>query len=147
MNWISTDINPWDLPVAKAAAKEVSLHPTGPPEDRTGAYWVDMDSGDELLLLSFGDANHWTAQDGYLGGQYQLVRHFTQSRRLESITHLLKPIGGGHFSTQSEEPSQQPGRVRARCIDLVERLIDPHRPFEEILRERSQTRDYDRLAQ
>lgn len=54
------------------------------------------------------------------------------SRPSHSLSHLLAPIGGGDFNKQSPEPSQQPEHVRAKCISLIEKLISPHRPLEEL---------------
>lgn len=130
MNWISTDINAWDLPLAHFVAREYSLRSSHPGR-RTGAYWVDMDTGDELLLLTHGNGNY-SADNGYLAGRYHLFRHFAQTRVTHSLSHLLAPIGGGYFNKQSPEPSQQPEHVRAKCISLIEKLIGPHRPLEEL---------------
>lgn len=125
MKWISADVNPWDLPVVRDIVQEFSLR-TAEQKGvaRTVDYWVDMASGDELLLLKHY-SGRYRSDVGYSTGRFHLFRYFAQTNRVRRLSHLLDPIGGGRFSKDSDEVSQQPEHVRAQCVRLIEALIEP----------------------
>lgn len=122
MKWVNTEQNGWDVPIATEWIREHFKLSPGPKENRTGAHWADITSGDELLLLSDGG---WlrSANGQTVPGQYRLFRFFAQTPRVQPIAYLLEPIGGGHFHNTSSDVSQRSDHVRAKCVNYIEALF------------------------
>lgn len=108
----------WDLRwVRDVARTQFDLY----EEDRTGAWWADLDSGRQLALVS--DGGWRMSLNGASYPSRYRVFDFDGVEIVEQTEEVLGRLGhGGHFDPQQEGAGRYQ-RVWEECVSAVEDVL------------------------
>lgn len=116
MRWVESGLNGWNAFWWQATKSEFDLF----EEDRTGSRWINIDNGDEIILLSDGGWRMSMNGKPYRS-RYRLFRRTAATKEVTEITDLLWPVGAD-FDSAAEGTNRYAG-VLKHCTEFINRLL------------------------